>query len=684
MQRFVRRESSYVAHSHRAIKRSLTPLVIVFAGLIAASALHAAPAERGSSRNDQSDATPSITVGPAVVSLESTRNSVPIGAGLDYTAVARYSEPIEYLQVRMRLLHPTGRLIYQKTFIEQSLESGTTSFVFERELSDIGLPAGSYPLELSVRVAAGGEIADEVLETELRIYDPERAPLPVATFGRISAQPLSDPSGTFVSDPGQYTRARDDVATIAAYVISDSDARISLALSPVMLEEWQRVSGGYRFAGAEGVVEIDASESTPQAYAAALDTLKRAVETGRLEVTSLGYSDPNLNDLASAGMVDDVADQYALGESASFAALGASPSDGTAPPDGSIPPAALSGLEDQGLRYVVVSDEFTRVGDGQADPGRYRAAESSLTALVTDGRSSDLMVDGLSEGLWSAVFAKHLAHQMGEPLPLLVTVGPGAAEAQVLVDAVRALGREQWIDLRGGSEVASGPSSEQVVLAGGEADDKAPADYWQTVRESRRWAEALASALPTGTADVEQAKRDSLIAQSSTWSGVAGEWTPAWRGLAFASSALQLSQGILQDVVLDVKPVTLAGTSGQVPVTITSESDEVLELTLTQQAGRSIQLGSPERVRVTVSPGENFIELPVELVNVLSSELQVSLVAAEVELAEETVEVKASYLDRLALVAGVIVLLGALLLFIIFRVRSAEAASSDAENGSRR
>jgi hypothetical protein len=216
------------------------------------------------------------------------------------------------------------------------------------------------------------------------------------------------------------------------------------------------------------------------------------------------------------------------------------------------------------------------------------------------------------------------------------------------------------------------------------AGDRAPTDYWQTVREARRWAEALASALPTGTADVEQTTRDSLIAQSSTWSGVAGEWTPAWRGLAFANSALQLSRSILEDVVLDVKPVTLAGTSGQVPVTITSESEEVLELTLVQQAGRSVRLGSPESRRVAVSPGENFIELPVELVNVLSSELQVRLLAADVELAEETVEVKASYLDRLALVAGVILLLGALLLFIIFRVRSAEAASSDAENGTRR
>lgn len=651
---------------------------------MAAGTLFAAPAETGSRSSEEPSRSPSVSVGPAHVSLETTRGSIPLGAGFSYTAVVSSPEPLEYLQARMQLRHPTGRLIYQKTFIEQSLESGATSFVFERGLDDIGLAPGIYPLELSVRVSADGEISDEVVGGELRIYDPEREPLPVAMFARISAQPLTDPSGAFVSDPGQFTRARDDVAAISSFVISEPDSRLTLALSPQMLEEWQRIAGGYQLVGAEGVVEVDEGDGTPQAYADALADFRRAVETGRLEVMSLGYSDPDLHELANHRMIEDVSEQYAFGVSACFSAIGSSPSAGTAPAGGGLPSSAVSFLVDEGLEYVLVSDTSAEVNGSAATAGRYRAGESSLTALVADSEGAGALDGNDLPGFVTAAFARHIANKEGEPLPLLVTVGPGALTASALVDAVDAMADEPWADLRVGIDIASGQNLESVGLPDREADAAAPADYWSTVRESRRWSRALESALPTGTASVEDATRDSLIAQSSAWAGVAGEWAPAWRGLAFANNALRLSRGALSTVVLDVKPVTLAGTNGQVPVTITNDSEDVLELTLLQGPGRSLRIGSPKSRRIAVSPGENFVELPVELVNVLSSRLQVSLRAADVELAEETVEVRASFLDRLALAAGVILLLGGLLAFIILRVRSAEAASAGAEEDTRR
>jgi hypothetical protein len=667
---------------------SLTLFVLVLAVLAAAGTLRAAPAETSGAadRTDLAQAQ-SMVVGPARVSLVATRSSVPVGEGFSYTATVRYSEPLEYLEARMRIRYPTGRLIYQKTFVEQSLEPGVTSFVFERGLADIGLPPGVYPLELSVRVSADGVVSDDVIESELRIYDPERTPLPVALVGRVSAQPLTDPEGRFAFDPGEYTRARDDVAAVAAHILARPDARLTLALSPLMLEEWQRVAAGYRLAGAEGDIEFGPDDSTPEAYAATLEELRRAVGTGRLEVMSLGYSDPDLSELGSADMLADIPDQYALGTSVCFAALGSQPSVGTAPAGGSVPEGALPPLAEQDIDYVVVDEVFARTGDGAAGsarPGRYQAGGSGLIVLVADSRSLLAPDMGSSEQLISTVFERHMTYEGGEPSPFLATVGPGSLEVRSFLAAAGALESEPWVELRTGVDSSEGTGAPSVRLIEREADPDAPSDYWTTVRESRRWSEALTSAMTTGTAVVEQANRDSLISQGSAWAGVAGEWMPAWRGLAFANHALRASESVLGEVRLDVKPVTLAGTSGEVPVTITSDSTEVLELSLVQKADSSVNLGSPATDLVTVSPGENFLELPVELVGVLSSNLEVSLYAADVELAADSVRVRASYLDRLAIVLSVVLVLGGLLVFIIMRVRAAQAAAADASNGTRR
>jgi hypothetical protein len=229
-----------------------------------------------------------------------------------------------------------------------------------------------------------------------------------------------------------------------------------------------------------------------------------------------------------------------------------------------------------------------------------------------------------------------------------------------------------------GRDVAPRKNPPVARLIPTDADDNAPADYWSAVRDARRWSIALSSALPTGSPDAERADLSGLIAQASAWAGVSNEWTPAWRGLAFATSARGLAESMLGDIELDVKPVTLAGTAGQVPVTITSGASQSLNLRLVQEAGRAVRLGSDDEQLIVISPGENFIEVPVELVNVLSGHLRVAVMAADVELSHDTVEIRASYLDRLALAGGVFVLLSGLLAFIITRVRAAQAASNGA------
>ena len=193
---------------------------------------------------------------------------------------------------------------------------------------------------MSVRTSASGEITETVLPTRLLVFDPKSDPVRLNVIARISAQPMVDAEGRFVVDPAQFTRARDEAAAIAQYALSEPTARIGLTASPMMLQEWQRAAGGYRFVGPEGEVAVAATEAVPRAYAATLTLLQRAIGSGRLELLAVGYSDPDPSELYAAGLKSDVVTQYRWGRRATAEALGVEPSSGMAPAGEALPAEA--------------------------------------------------------------------------------------------------------------------------------------------------------------------------------------------------------------------------------------------------------------------------------------------------------------------------------------------------------
>ena len=123
------------------------------------------------------------------------------------------------------------------------------------------------------------------------------------------------------------------------------------------------------------------------------------------------------------------------------------------------------------------------------------------------------------------------------------------------------------------------------------------------------------------------AQRDSLIAECSAWAGPAGDWALADRGRAFANNATRLGKAVLGGVSLTVKPVTLAGTSGKVPVIITNEAETPLTLRVTTVPSREVELAGKRSSVMEVMPKDNFIEVPVELRDSLSGRLTVTVSA---------------------------------------------------------
>jgi hypothetical protein len=200
------------------------------------------------------------------------------------------------------------------------------------------------------------------------------------------------------------------------------------------------------------------------------------------------------------------------------------------------------------------------------------------------------------------------------------------------------------------------------------------------VSGARAWSRALGFALGLTDEDAVSAVRNSLIAQGSVWSGFRGDWTPAGRGLTYAAAAQRSAEQILKLVDLRARPVTMAGATGRVPVTITNDSEREIRVVLIAKPGASMELESGSKRVLLLEPGENFVEIPVRLNGTLRSDLQLVLEAGGLEIADTTVTLHASYLDRIAVVVGLVLVLGVLLYFIVRRVKAAEAdEDTDAE-----
>jgi hypothetical protein len=127
------------------------------------------------------------------------------------------------------------------------------------------------------------------------------------------------------------------------------------------------------------------------------------------------------------------------------------------------------------------------------------------------------------------------------------------------------------------------------------------------------------------------------------------------------------AEEILSAVTVSAEDVTLAGRTGKIPLSITNGTDKTLQVTVSVQAEHAT-VGPPSIIESELRPAETYLTLPVSMSSALSDRLLVEVSAGGTVIAETQVEVRASYLDRLAIVAFVVLVLAGLLFYIRRRV----------------
>ena len=608
---------------------------------------------------------------PPVLSavIESSSTAVPLDGVFGYTARIRLTRPASYLQTRVQIRRPSGRLVFQRTIVANAVPAGEQSASYERSLAGINLPPGSYPVEFEIRADVEGSTVTTELATQLLVYDPAQRPAGVVMIAHIDAQPLEAPDGRFVADPAVAAKTRDDVVSIASLILADANARLSLSVPPMLLSEWRRTADGYT--AADGTL-VSAADPLALSYAGALELLQAAIVTGRLELVSTGFADPDLAQLSARGRSGDIVAQYRAGFTSTFASLETSPSTGTVPAGVCIPPAALSMFKGLGLGYVVLDAGCARSVEGSATSGAYPISNSSIRALLSDTLASTALSSAeTSEALTHIAARQILAPNHPVTVQVELTESGPTATATV-VSALRALQSEPWAHLELGRDALQPSKAPAIRLIVDKSGSEAPEGHWDAVSLSRTYADALVAAVdPTDTASTS-AYLNSLIAQASAWEGPDGTWSGAVKGEQFAAASLQTSKSILDAVTLTIEPITLSSARGSIPVSLRNGSNQTLQVSIRTSTAGGIDADGRKVTSTVLRPQETFIQIPVNMHSSLAGKLTVAILAGDLVVARRTIDVRASYLDRLVIIGGIVLALGILLAFIVRRVRAAE------------
>lgn len=636
--------------------------------VVASSTALASPAE-----SDEKNAQ-----GSAFVTLDKGTVSTPVAGAFTFNVSIAVDAPTSYLESRLQIRNPGGRLLYQKTEVRSAVETGTVQLGYTRDLADLGLEPGVYPVELRVRSQSQQGVREWIVEDELLLYDPKTATTPVAIVVRISAAPSMDAEGRFIVDPAESTRARDEAEALARLILGQTDKRLTLAIPPVLLEEWLRASQGYSVASVEGIVDVAVTEPAPKAYAQTLDLLRRAVATGRLEIADVPYGAPDVGALQSEERLADLTTHLIRGHSAVFAALESSPSAGVVTTTDRIPAAALKSIADAGASTVALDRESVESSETTPPSGAYRlTADARISALVIDTEFSDALESAESRTCADHVFARSISETPTSPIVAVVDLGPGFKAGMPDVAAcLTDLSGQPWASFRTMTQASRAATGEPVALVrtAGPIPD-APSGYWDDTSRARRLAAAFLGAVGVNDPEAQRASDQSLIAQSALWAGPDLNWGSADRGRAIAGASERASSEVFDSIVLGASDITLSSTGGSVPVSINNASDKTLTLSLRTSA-TGMDVGPRETDKAHVRPQENFVTVPVDLGQSLSGELTIELWADDVLLDKTSVVVRASFLDRLVLVAGLALVLVGMLLFIRHRVRSASRADT--------
>ncbi len=595
------------------------------------------------------------------VTLDLATPAVATGGALDAAVTVTLTEPARRLEVSMRVLTPTGGVLYQRTDVRTRLDAGGHIVTFNHALSDERVKPGRYPIEVRVRATGADPVA---VADRLLVYDAEARPVPLAVVMLVSAAPATDAWGRFTSDPGTATGTRDDIELLGRIARSPS-MPVWLAVPPLLIDDLARAARGYETAAGASVA---ADDPTPIAYAQAIGSLRSAVESGGLRLLVVPYALPDLAGADADTAERLLADHLATGVAARTEILG-SAHEAPAAYLGRDPiPVVLEAASRLGLPPVLVPPAAVRAGEDSGPAGWYALPSVGAEVLCWD---ADLTAASFGD---ERAIADALFDRIGTDEPAILVIESaggyerGVARVARVLDTVARLPWVRAADLESAA-VDAGRAAE--LAASGTVST--PADRIAVLGRAATLSAAYAAAAPEGDPEAAMMGRSALLAASSLWPASPDAWDEDGIARVMAEATVSTIESRFDSVRVEAKDVTLAGSAGDLPLTMISSAPVPLTLNI-DITGENIAVKEPAMI-VVVQPGTTFLTIPVDLERQRQGRLRITVSAGSVTVSEGDITVTASYLDRLATVGMVLLVLIGLLVFIRRRVQRALAAT---------
>jgi len=477
--------------------------------------------------------------------------------------------------------------------LQGSLEPGTTrTFLLSPTdvsfLSEQGQTA-VYPLKLELR---SNDVPVAAIRSPIIFLDfptgQRRALTPLRlTWTFVLDKPiLHGPDGTFQAEavrlllaPGG--RLRQEVNGLAALVSGRHPPQIDLALSPVLLDELDRLQHGYTARERTSEEKVPAGQGAAAQAASVLDQIRKVASSPAVELSALPFADPSIPALLAAGLGDDLPTLLERGRQEVEGVTGATPnSEVVRPPRSELDQASLFALWQGGFHVFLVDPELVGGRPAQekdfAQPATAALSVSPterVTAIVPDQDTQSLLrSDTLAEDPRLAAQAvlgelaqiwlerpgveRSLAISLPETIPL-----PGDLFAPLLPQIAAA----PWLTLQRATTIARNfpPEAEPAALqpVGGA---EFPGWYVQTIREVRTDIQTYRSILVRPNPLPDQLETTTLLAESDSF-------TDQLRtGRGFLESARERLLAEFRKVRPDISAPerTLASRNGVIPVGI--------------------------------------------------------------------------------------------------------------------
>ncbi|MGH2692149.1 MAG: hypothetical protein ACRDHM_06565, partial [Actinomycetota bacterium] len=196
-----------------------------------------------------------------------------------------------------------------------------------------------HPVTVELR-ADGGVTPLAVLRTSVVfVATTPEVPLNVSVSFVIDQPIRLRPDGVLLDDTLERSLAPGGRLTTIVGALESVPVPVTLAFSPLLLEEVRRMADGYRIQEGGGLRTVEPGQAGASAAADMLERLRALVRQTGTEVVALPYASPSIPALTDAGLGTDLRTQIDRGKEIVQGVLGIEPSPTVFRPPGS----ALSG-----------------------------------------------------------------------------------------------------------------------------------------------------------------------------------------------------------------------------------------------------------------------------------------------------------------------------------------------------